>query len=724
MNIDFVLTACNMTHHYLHLYPLVFKTWRKVCNLDCYLILINNEIPDFLKEYEEYIILFPPLEEVHDIFTAQVIRILYPCIFENRNILITDIDIFPVSRDYFLEPLKKYSPDHFITYRDKYIPQNMYAVCYNVANSNVWRDIFGIKYLGGVIKVLVKWYKSFPEYNGTKNCQGWFTDQEMLFKYVNHWNKKTNKLVILNDSELNFSRLDKRDKQAIVGNFNKVLEDISSKKYTDFHSIKPFERMHNYIRKIVEQIHELYKGKKIAICFSGAIRAFNTCFPSVYLHFLQNFKADIFVHMWHIKEVDKKLDVSFKMRSSGEEENLIEDFIGKLKPKKYVIDEYNSDWEKKIVSGIGMENINFPEGKKNYAYNAMGMYYKIFMANELRKEYEKENNVKYDFVFRARLDYIFEDFLLMQDISPIMDNMVYLVKDRYATNSKKKTNDKFFGGTPAVIDIMCNIYNDIPKYYQAGYDIEGQTLLENQIILNHFDVKMIGHQFTYYKCQGRHEMVVRNKYIVYPALDTNIDFTIAYNFLSMGYKVYAKKIRKIFKNILEKFKNFFEDEKINLPNKIDKYNFLYYKDKTNFRRFNPTKIISIKNTNQKIASEIVKNSNEKYINIYLSDKLLEKYTNLSPSQSKVAHFVISILLDESEVRNEFILENEKEIEPKIGEKLTFRVPDRGDYVSNLAEIVDKNSNLIYKMENNEKIKRKNFTFTELNKKYEDNYLVL
>jgi hypothetical protein len=722
MNIDFVLTACNMTHHYLHLYPLVFKTWRKVCNLDCYLILINNEIPDFLKEYEEYIILFPPLEEVHDIFTAQVIRILYPCIFENRNILITDIDIFPVSRDYFLEPLKKYSPDHFITYRDKYIPQNMYAVCYNVANSNIWREIFGITYLGGVIKVLVKWYKSFPEYNGTKNCQGWFTDQEMLFKYVNHWNKKTNKLVILNDSELNFSRLDKRDKQAIVGNFNKVLEDISSKKYTDFHSIKPFERMHNYIRKIVEQIHELYKGKKIAICFSGAIRAFNTCFPSVYLHFLQNFKADIFVHMWHIKKVDANLDVSFKMRSSGEEENLVEDFLEKLKPKKYVIDEYNSDWEKKIISGIGMENVNFPEGKKNYAYNAMGMYYKIFMANELRKEYEKENNVKYDFVFRARLDYIFEDFLLMQDISPIMDNMVYLVNDRYATNSKKKTNDKFFGGTPLVMDIMCNIYNDIPKYYQAGYDIEGQTLLENQIIRNNFDVKMIGHQFTYYKCQGRHERVIRNKYLVFPNLDSNMDFTIAYNFLSMGYKVFVKNIKKIYKNILGKFENFYEDEKIRVYQEIENYNFIYYKDKNNFRRINPCRIICLKNTNQKLLNKLVVNG--KKVDIYLSDKLVEKYTNLSPSQSKLAHFIISILLDESEIRNEFILKNEKEIEPKIGEKLTFRIPDRGDYISKLVEIVDKNNNLIYKMENNEKIKRKNFTFTELNRKYEENYLVL
>ena len=709
-----------MTHHYLHLYPLVYKTWKKVCNLDCYLILINDTIPDFLEEYKEFIYLFHKLEGVNDIYIAQVIRILYPCIFEDKNILITDMDIFPASRDYFLEPIKKYSNEHFITYRDKYVNQSMYSICYNVANSKVWRDIIGIKNIKGVNHVLLKWYKLCPNYDGKKNCEGWFTDQKMLFKVVNHWNARTNKLVILNDAELNFSRLDKRDKNSIVTNIEKVLVNIDKGKYTDFHCIKPFERMHNHINRIVGKIQDKYKEKKIAICFSGAIRAFDTCFPSVYLHFLKNLNADIFVHMWHIKELDEKLDVSFKMRSSGEDENLVKNFLERLQPKKYVIDEYNSDWEKKIVSGINMQDKVFLEEKKNYAYNAMGMYYKIFMANELRKEYEIESGIKYDFVFRARLDYIFEDFILMEDILPIEHNSVYLVRDRYATYSRKNTNDKFFGGTPEVMDVMCNIYNDIPRYYQEGYAIEGQTLLENQIINNKFDVKMLGHHFTYYKCQGRHEMVIRNKYIVYPNLDQSIDFNIAYNFLSMGYKVIAKEISKNYKLTLEKFTNFYEDKNIKLPKSKNDINFIYYQDKTSFRKIIPSKVISIKD----ISLNELNEKEGAIFNIYVSEKLLEKYTSGSPSQSRLAHFIISILLDENEVRREFILEEEKEIEPQIGEKLTFRIPDRGDYISTLKEIIDKRGNIIYKMDNNEKIKRKNITFFELNKKYEENYLVL
>ena len=69
------------------------------------------------------------------------------------------------------------------------------------------------------------------------------------------------------------------------------------------------------------------------------------------------------------------------------------------------------------------------------------MYYKIFKCNEL-KLYEDKYKFKYDFVWRARLDYIFLDYL---DFN-FEENTLYMVEDRFATNTKNKlfyTNDKF-----------------------------------------------------------------------------------------------------------------------------------------------------------------------------------------------------------------------------------------------------------------------------------------
>jgi hypothetical protein len=126
MKIDLVLTACNNNNSYLQMFPYIYKVWKKRFNLDCYLILINDFIPDFLLTYQSFIILYKPLENINSVYIAQTIRILYPALFDNKNILITDMDIIPVSKLYFIESIKDIPDDTFISYTDRYIKRNIY----------------------------------------------------------------------------------------------------------------------------------------------------------------------------------------------------------------------------------------------------------------------------------------------------------------------------------------------------------------------------------------------------------------------------------------------------------------------------------------------------------------------------------------------------------------------------------------------------------------------
>ena len=251
MKIDIVLTACNMSNHYLSLFPLVIKVWKKKFNIDCYLILVADNIPTNLQQYQQQIILFKPIENIHTAFIAQVIRILYPALFENKNVMITDVDIFPISYDYFIKSIQNLADDMFITYRDKYLKQNMLAICYNVANSSTWKEIFQINNIQDIHQTIKLWYQ--PEYNGVKNCIGWFTDQKKLFEYVMKWNN-LNRLIIFKDHEINFRRLDKKDRSYILKQITQVKKDISSGVYTDFHCIKPYVEYGNIIHSIVDSI--------------------------------------------------------------------------------------------------------------------------------------------------------------------------------------------------------------------------------------------------------------------------------------------------------------------------------------------------------------------------------------------------------------------------------------------------------------------------------------
>lgn len=252
MKIDLVLTAGNLNSHYTKIFPLIYKIWNIGFKLPVYLILVSNNIPDYLEEFKEFIILFKPIDNINDIYIAQFIRILYPALFDKKNILITDLDIFPVSKNYFIKSIEKYDDDKFITFTDRYIKQNMYAICYNVANSNVWKDIFNINSIEDVKRIIIDNYNEL--YTGRKNCEGWYTDQKTLFKLVNLWNKKTNNLIILKDDDLNFKRLNNRsrDKKNIIPNFQNILDNID--KYSDIHCIKPYSKTGWYLRQITEKL--------------------------------------------------------------------------------------------------------------------------------------------------------------------------------------------------------------------------------------------------------------------------------------------------------------------------------------------------------------------------------------------------------------------------------------------------------------------------------------
>lgn len=258
MKIDIVLTSCNLNNYYLNLYPYVFKVWKERFGLNLYLVLISNKIPDNLLEYEEFIILFKPIPDINTSYIAQVIRILYPCLFDNLNILITDIDIFPISKKYFFHSIESYSNNQFIAYTNRYIKNNMIAICYNVANSNIWKKIFNINTIDDINRILLENYNN--KYNGTKNCEGWYTDQQLLFNYIMKYiqeinNVKTNKVVFLNDNDIGYKRLNGKSANKLMkikNNQLNILHNIHT--YSDFHIIKNYNLNIKLFEDIIEAI--------------------------------------------------------------------------------------------------------------------------------------------------------------------------------------------------------------------------------------------------------------------------------------------------------------------------------------------------------------------------------------------------------------------------------------------------------------------------------------
>ena len=239
LKLDCVLTAVNENTLYLDFVPIFIKTWNKLYpKTDVKIILIMDEIPEDLKEYSKNIIIFNPIENMSTSFISQYIRILYPAILNYKSgILITDIDMLPMNRDYFSKYIENISIDNFVYMRNYMLNKRQFYVCYNIATSKVWRDIFNINSLEDINNRLKFVYSNINYIDGTYN-NAWNTDQYDLFKYVAFWNTCTKNLIVLKDSDTNFNRLDR-------GNFDlsdeSIVRNIKNGKYTDYHCLRPYK---------------------------------------------------------------------------------------------------------------------------------------------------------------------------------------------------------------------------------------------------------------------------------------------------------------------------------------------------------------------------------------------------------------------------------------------------------------------------------------------------
>src|SRR3990167_1142382 len=77
---------------------------------------------------------------------AQVIRLLLPALYPNDGCLISDIDMIPLQRDYFIKNALPYPTDSFIIYRDQAYGggDDRYPMCYVAGQGRVFAEIFGI----------------------------------------------------------------------------------------------------------------------------------------------------------------------------------------------------------------------------------------------------------------------------------------------------------------------------------------------------------------------------------------------------------------------------------------------------------------------------------------------------------------------------------------------------------------------------------------------------
>ena len=195
---------------------------------------------------------------------------------------------------------------------------------------------------------------------------------------------------------------------------------------------------------------------KVAYCFSGHLRTFDKTYEKISKNILKILPGDIFIHTW-----DTLGNNSTKTWWSGDEkygqkiENKIIDEVNRLyDPAKISIEE-----QSKLLKHDYTE---YNSSRKSEFQNTFSMWHSIYSSNKLRLDYEKQNHIKYDVVFRMRFDML---PLSIIDLNQIKDfSSLYVGKNDncYSVNA---ISDIFAYSSPEIMNKYCELYNNLEEFY-------------------------------------------------------------------------------------------------------------------------------------------------------------------------------------------------------------------------------------------------------------------
>jgi FkbM family methyltransferase len=229
-----VLATVNEHIHYLACVPFFFKSWTAL-GYTPYLVYIGSTLPTELIELQKLytIVCFTPPPGLHTAFVAQSLRLYYPSLVSsdpNQSVLITDIDIVPLSARFFKEELLSYnrSKFHTIDYKHTLYNYGYLPMCYNFGTVKLWKELSGICTLADLHARYVEYQKSASSYSGAHGGAGWFTDQIDLTTMVKRL-QSTGLVEYHNNTDPRLERCD------IVVGSGELVHRLQTDYYRDYH---------------------------------------------------------------------------------------------------------------------------------------------------------------------------------------------------------------------------------------------------------------------------------------------------------------------------------------------------------------------------------------------------------------------------------------------------------------------------------------------------------
>lgn len=241
MKIEKVILSCNDNKLYSDFWPLVSRVWKEKFNIEPVLIYFGKE-----KLSTEFgtVINFNAIKEIPIPIQTLWVRYFYPSLEPDTTWMISDIDMFPISKYYFIDKISNIKDNKYVHLNPCIDTYKLIPSCYHIAKGSKFKEVLCLPN---------SWEESIKEvvssgFGKTVNGEKfWFADEEYAtHKIINHSNKD-DFVFLLREYGQSGLRIDRSKWEYYEGL-------VSSGFYFDSHSIRPYEKYKKEINKLVDLI--------------------------------------------------------------------------------------------------------------------------------------------------------------------------------------------------------------------------------------------------------------------------------------------------------------------------------------------------------------------------------------------------------------------------------------------------------------------------------------
>jgi hypothetical protein len=217
---------------------------------------------------------------------------------------------------------------------------------------------------------------------------------------------------------------------------------------------------------------------KIAFCFSGQPRDVRNTIEKIKESWSKNHEVDFFYHSWWGNN-----NTPFRNDAPSDtySESIFEYIDRVLNPVNSLI-ESPIFFEKRYNDSVHWPCYH-PVFNLNPDQNIQSMFYSMKQCNELKKNYEQQNNFLYDAVVKCRFDYIFSKEYNLRDFDL---NCLHTKND--CMHTYYAINDHIALSNSKNMDIYCSLFDSLEEHYNNGVEFNPEVILGYHIAVNGLQV--------------------------------------------------------------------------------------------------------------------------------------------------------------------------------------------------------------------------------------------